>query len=467
MGADDHDHPANRAQYLSALAHYIATLDVTGQGVSASEIVDSLYPLRIGDGLEEVREAIAQLTHADHGRAVEPIRLGAVLGRHKGKALPGGICVARGAFQVGMIRWTTKPATSPVPVVAAPPPPEPEPGEEAAEDPPLRPSSSVRTPKMVDDDPLARVRVEMAVGAWLAKNCLKLPHAPSSLTVLAGSSAHPEDFAATTSDTSPRVCVTYTKFAALFDDQLALPSRVWESLTILRQQRKLDVYLCFCSEHPSHVTFDRYDTFAWPSPGITPKAVGRMLLWPPEMGTFVVDFREVTPNLQALLQVGSGAAAPGALPLTRFETMLLQQDRDLIAACQRGWLLTGTAPTDGICFMWRRRCDVERSVFLYVSTFSMARGLIPGHTRAIVRMELDASGNAMADAIIDDLDKRLKPLLTESEYAAMHINSRLVSLQCPGGVAESIGAMLYDAGQHGRAKHLSLVRSPVSSTKTP
>jgi hypothetical protein len=316
---------------------------------------------------------------------------------------------------------------------------------------------------LVDDEPTARVRVELSVGERLAKHCTELPHAPKSLMVLAGSTAHPEDFTATSSDTTPRVCVVYTKFTSLFGG-LALPARIWESLSALRQKQQIDVYLCFCSEWPAIVTFDRYDKYAWPPPGATPKAVRSMLVWPESLGTVVADFREITPNLQTLLQLGGGAAAPSAPPLTRFETMLLEQDRDLAAAMKRGWLLTTTNPGDGICAMWRRRCDVECSVFLYVSTYSTARGIVPGHERAIVRMEVDG---AMADATVDDLAERMKPLLSESEYLSMHINSRLVSLQCAGDVAEQIGAVLYEASQRVRAKHLTLVRSPFATTRTP
>jgi len=441
--------PPSLGDQLSTLARHIATLDKDGRGIPASDIVDSLYPLRIGDGLEDVRQAIALLTHTDHGRAPAPIRLGAVLGRYKGRPLPGGICLARGAYEVGMTRWTTGAAASPVPTVAAVP-------EEVA---PAPAAATVHTYSklLVDDEPHARVRIEMSVGQWLADHCDKLPHTPKSLVVLAGSTAHPQDFTAASSDMTPRVCVVYTKFTSLLGGRLALPARVWESLSILRQRQQLDVYVCFCSEFPANVTFDRYDKYAWPPPGATPKAVKSMLTWPEELGTVVADFREITPNLQTLLQLGGGIAAPSAPPLTRFETMLLQQDRDLAAAVERGWLLTGTSPGDGICAMWRRRCDVECCVFLYVSTYSTARGVVPGHERAAIRMEVDS---AMSETTVDDLAARVKPLLTEAEYIAMHINNRLVSMQCAGEVAETLGAMLYNASQRVRAKRLSLVRSP-------
>ena len=462
--------PPSRGQHLATLARYIGKLDESGQGVLASDVIDSLYPLRIGDGLEEVREAIAQLTRTEYGRAPAPIRLGAVLGRHKDTALPGNICLSRVQLDGGMIRWTCMVA----PPMSIPPPPPPEPPAEepripaepapvdALKSPMVDPTTGRKFRKaIVEDDPDSRTRIELCVGQWLVQHLKDLPYHPTTLVVLSGAfgAIHPGDVTAKSNDASPRVCVVYTKATIIHGGRLAMPTRLWDALRRLSQE--VDVYVSFCSDEPPIVTFDRYDKLAWTTAGTAPKEADGTIAWPIEIGLVVGDFRQIVPHLQLLRTTTTEHSLMASPSLTKFEQMILREDKELAAAVTRGWLLTGTKPDDGICAMWSRRCEVENAPFLYVSVYSTARGIVPGHLRALVRMDLGYSGLVLSDLQLEQMNVSLEATLTAAEYKAMCCTSRLVSLECAGDASERVGTMLYEASQRIRPKKLSLVHGGV------
>jgi len=438
---------------VALLAEHLVRLDPQGRGIRPADLVASLYPPKPQDQLDAVRSAVAALTRTEDRKPPEAIRIGRLFGRFKGVPLPGGLQIQSAAYDTSRNcqLWTATHDPDAVEAECS--------GQEVA----AKPAKH----QVADDTTDCRYRIERFVGSWLNEHRMSLPEQPSAFDVISAAGSDPTDVALRK---GRFVLVAYSRDMTT-DHRLWLPAEHWKALGDARSGGA-EVYVCICNDEPGYLSFQSYETFLPHDRTIE----GDRIYWAVDPNAWwIANFKHVVPHIQSLrYTVGPTAQSPSMPGMSRFLKMLLQNEPELAAAVQRGWLLSETEPEAGVANYWAQRCEFEAAIDLYVCVYRTASGLLRNVPTASVRLDLCPAGLSFTEHQLQStLDKVAELLLpTNPELArAMSEQDRItisgagtktgfmatpkvIAFTCNGSLAQQVGDLLYESACNIRPKRL-------------
>jgi len=451
--------PQDKAPLVALVAEHLVQLDPGGKGVQLQDFVASLYPAKKDDGLDAVRAAVATLTRAPEGKRPETIRVGRLFGRFKGEALPGGLQILSAAYDTSRNcqLWTASrnPDAAVVSEVSS--------GRETVK--------TARPRAVLDDPPDCRYRVERFVGGWLTDHrTTSLPGDPLPFDTVCAAGSDPSDVALRR---GRFVLVVYCRDAST-DPRIRMPAGLWQAIGQAKAGGAAPL-VCLCNDEPGYMSFHPYDAYL-PHDRVID---GSMVYWSVDPSSWWFgNFKQICPHIQALrYAVGTSAQTPLLPGMSRFLKMLLQTEPDLIAAVQRGWLLSHTAPEAGIATCWAQRCEIESAIDLYVCVHRNASGSLRNVPIASVRLDLCPAGLSFSEDQLQTTLDRVASLLSRTnpdiahalssrdrvtisgagtQKGAVVVTPRVLAFPCAGQLAQQVGDLLYEHACGIRPKRLKL-----------